>query len=237
MDISKKKNLNIGVIVLSRLNSSRLPGKALKQVGTKPLIKHVLDRLFVGFDMESIVLATSIEQSDDELVEYTQKLGLNTFRGSLENVAERFLCAAQNGGFDVVIRVTGDSLFTDVHIIKELLKYYSDGGYDFVSNRKFKSYPMGQTFEIVNVEKFAQVYKLFCEAEDFEHVTKFVYEHENELKWKIGHYVNPDGVHRNISLALDTVSDFEKLNQLLLRFPELEYSNYLDVINKYEKLF
>ena len=229
--------MNLGIVVLARLSSSRLPGKALMDIGGKPLIKHVLDRISKKFDKNLVVVATSTETSDDRLAIYIKGLGYNVFRGSLENVAERFMFAALENSFDTVVRVTGDSLFADPNIINDLLKVYLSGSYDIVSNRKIKSYPVGQTFEVINVRRYQDFYKLFKVSDDFEHVTNFFYQYEDLLKINLGHHQNPDGVFREISLALDTKEDFEKISQLFLIDYALEHKSYKEIYKLYEEQF
>lgn len=229
--------MKLGIIVLARLSSSRLPCKALLEFGGKPLIQHVLDRISFQFDKDLIVLATSLKSSDDRLASFVEGLGYKVYRGSLENVAERFMNAAISNDFDIAVRVTGDSLFADPQIITDLVEFFFNNSYDIVSNRKIKSYPIGQTYEVVDISKYKRFYKLFSRADDFEHVTNFFYEFEDLLNVKIGHFKNPDGIFREISLAIDTKDDYQRITNLFKNNPNMANLTYKEIYKFYEEHF
>ena len=78
-------------IIQARCSSKRFPNKALKIVYDKPLIHHVILKLLKSKKISKIIVATSNHKSDDKLVKYLKKIKVEFFRGSLQNVAKRFL--------------------------------------------------------------------------------------------------------------------------------------------------
>ena len=78
-------------IVQARCSSKRFPNKILKIVYDKPLIHHVILKLSKSKKISKIIVATSDHKSDEKLVKYLKKIKVQYFRGSLENVAKRFL--------------------------------------------------------------------------------------------------------------------------------------------------
>ena len=111
-----------GIIIFSRMSSSRLPGKALKRVGNKVLIEHVLDRaLRVG--SYRVILATSEERSDDPLVEFVNQnyKMVDIFRGDLLDVRARAIAACKFYKLDAFARICGDRPLFDVDIVKKLI--------------------------------------------------------------------------------------------------------------------
>lgn len=226
----------IGVVLLARLSSTRLPGKALIKIYGKPIIQHIIDRLQNNFEKENIILATSKEKSDDSLCKFAKIYGIPYYRGSLTNVAERFMEASIYAGFDISIRITGDSIFTDTNILNTMFKEARPEDYDMISNRRHKTYPIGQTFEIINMDRYKKLYPSFSAKEDFEHVTQYLYNNEKKAKLNIYHHINPDGIYRNISLAVDTPEDLEKAKEIVSKLGKsLNTTNYKKIYALYEK--
>ena len=107
------------VVLQARTNSSRLPGKVLLPINGYPVA--VLAALRAANKGRQVILATSVEQSDDGLVSIFEKFGLKYFRGSLDNVLDRFIGALTSWDDDtIVFRITGDNLFPDGAFIEEV---------------------------------------------------------------------------------------------------------------------
>jgi spore coat polysaccharide biosynthesis protein SpsF len=198
----------IGIVILSRFNSSRLPGKALRLLHGKPLLGHIVERLRTGLPDVPITLATSTEATDNPIEDFARQYHIRCYRGSLNNVAERFLMAAESSGFDYAVRITGDSLFIDPALVETLIAQVHAGNYDFVSNRKFQQYPIGQSVEIVRTAFYRRYFPAFSEPGDFEHVTEYFHKHADNIEMNAYHHHNPDGTFRAVSLAIDTPEDF-----------------------------
>jgi spore coat polysaccharide biosynthesis protein SpsF len=224
------------IILLARYSSNRLPGKAMMTIHGIPLIGHIINRLKYFFGEDWGILATSVHASDDAIQDYAVKNGVKCFRGSLENVAQRFLEAALLTNNKFAVRITGDSLFIDQNLIREFVEIAIEGDFDLVSNRKFSSYPVGQTVEVVKVETFSKIYPDFSSISHFEHVTSYLYEPQsNHLKIK--HMINPSGNHRSSSQAVDTPEDFIRAQKVFQCLGNKIYtSDYLTIEKQYEQL-
>jgi len=107
--------VNIGALVPVRLGSERLPGKALRPISGRPAITHLLDRLFASRHLapDRVVVCTTREETDDPLVEVVQAAGARVFRGSRDNILDRFAGAVDAFGFDAFIEADGDDLCVD----------------------------------------------------------------------------------------------------------------------------
>lgn len=217
-----------GFVILSRYSSQRLPGKALKTIGDLPLLGHIINRVKHNFPKLPLVVATSVEASDDPIQELAEHFGAQLYRGSLSNVALRFLETSEKFNFEYAIRITGDSLYIDPAIVRRVMNETLGNNFTLASNRKFKMYPIGQTVEIVHVKKLREYFAEFKTADDFEHVTDFFYRHESMLKENIIHHKNPDGTFRELSMAIDTPDDFKKAEKLFsyLGPEEFEKASY-----------
>ena len=104
-------------IVQARMSSSRLPKKVMKTILGKTVIQLLLERLSLSKRLDEIVVATSTESSDDDLVNHIKELGFKYFRGSESDVLSRFMGAAETYSADVVVRITGDCPLVDPSLV------------------------------------------------------------------------------------------------------------------------
>jgi len=220
-----------GIVLLCGFTSNRLPGKILMPLAGKPVLQHIISRL-ASLSLP-VCVATSNEVSDGPIVAYCKEHNINYFRDDLHNVALRFLNCALQMNVEYAVRITGDSVFIDPRIVKQLITVALNSGYDLVSNRNSKMYPVGQTVEVMKVETFRQYYPQFSTPGDFEHVTQFFYRNEETLPIKIFHATNPDGNQRLVSMAIDTPEDFARAQIVVQKMGDaIESATYLDIIKK-----
>jgi spore coat polysaccharide biosynthesis protein SpsF len=216
--------MTVGIIILCRYDSSRLPGKILREIRGKPILQYIYERVQKAVLPESIVVATSAEASDNPIVEYCKAQDIQVFRGSKNNVAQRFLDCSNTYGFDFCTRINGDNLFVDSDLLRKMLAIAEGSNYDFISNVRARTFPRGMSIEIVRRVFYEQAVKEFDKPEYFEHVTLFFYEHEHygcQL-----HITNQDcSEAAGINLAIDTPDDLKKAESLISRMTS-DHSNY-----------
>lgn len=205
--------MHVSGIVVARLDSSRLPGKALIEAGGIPLLEHVLTRAARIPGLGDLVLATSTRAVDDPLAEYAAKRGLPVFRGSALDVAGRVLACARGRGADYFIRLNGDSPCPDPELIGRGLALCAEGSPDFVTNLIGRTFPYGVAVEIVRVASYAALYPLFGENGDREHVTSYLYRHAAELD--VRRMVSQDPTQAEVRLVVDTPDDLDRFRRLL----------------------
>ena len=168
-------------IIQARLSSKRFPLKVLKNLRGKPLIMHVIDRVKLSKQINRIVVATSIEKSDDELTDFLSKNGIFCYRGSLNNVANRMLMCASKYNANEFMRINGDSPLIDPEIIDNAALLNKKGNYDLCTNVLLRSFPKGQSVEIIKT-KTLKKYILKFSNSDNEHVTQYFYKNPKNLK-------------------------------------------------------
>src|SRR5438876_12351415 len=105
--------VTIGLFIPVRLDSSRLPGKALLEIMGKPVIQHLVERLKLASSPDLIVICTSIDPADDPLVRVADESGVRVFRGSKEDLLERYRQAALKNRVDLIVSVDGDDILVD----------------------------------------------------------------------------------------------------------------------------
>ena len=201
----------IRLLVQARLNSSRLPRKVLLEVYKKPLIKYLVSRLN-GITHDKICIATSDQLVDDEIDGFCKENNISCFRGSLEDVAKRMLDAAKHYSADAFVRINGDSPLMDPKVIEEGIEIYQNSDYDLVTNTFPRSFPVGQSVEVIRTSTFEKAYQNMSTINHFEHVTKYYYEHPDDFR--IQNFTN----NRDLSkyrLVVDTPEDLIRIEKII----------------------
>lgn len=174
-------------ILQARVSSTRLPGKVLMPVVGEPMLYRQIERLRRCRGFDRLVVATSTDASDDSLASACRTWGVDCHRGSLGDVLDRFVDAARPYRPDSVVRLTGDCPLADPEVIDSVIRYFSEGGYDYASNIDPPTFPDGLDVEVM---RFSCLEQAHSEAElpsEREHVTPFV--RTNEGRFRIGRYV------------------------------------------------
>ena len=205
--------MKVGMILLCRYDSKRLPGKILKKIKGKRIIEYIIDRLNGVGNGYPIYVATSNEKSDDPIINFCKNKSIPFFRGSKSNVASRFLECSLKMNIDYAIRINGDNLFTDSNIILDMIKLTKTEKWSFLSNIYDRTFPMGVSVEIVNVELLKNKISLFDQYER-EHVMPYFYKNLDEsqvYKYKNENYSDDF----KIKLAIDDKNDFEFASKII----------------------
>ena len=131
-------------IIQARLSSKRLPNKVLKKINNKELLMYIIERIKEISSTNQIYVATSNNDSDQEIVNFCKSNNFNYYQGDLENVAKRFLDILKLTKCDSFVRICADSPLIDQNLILKMIKIYDSGEYDIVTNR-YSGFPSGQT--------------------------------------------------------------------------------------------
>jgi spore coat polysaccharide biosynthesis protein SpsF len=213
----------IGAIVQARMTSSRLPGKVLYEVAGKPMLQYLLERLEQCNCLDASVVATSVDDSDTPIAKYCRQHGVSCHRGSLTDVAGRFKEALDVNQFDTFARVNGDSPLLDQRLIEKGVDIFVAGDFDIVTNAQERTYPKGQTVEILRADTFRYGYKSMRAEDEFEHVTPYFYKHPEDFK--IHNFALPQNLN-HIRLSVDTQEDMDTFAAIVSRMetPHWEYT-------------
>jgi spore coat polysaccharide biosynthesis protein SpsF len=215
--------MNINISIEARMTSSRLPGKVLKKINDIPTLELMIKRIKNTKKVNQIIVATTINKSDDSIVEWCEENNISYFRGSEENVYERVLSAHKHYKTDIVIELTGDCPLLSCDIIEECLDFYLLNEYDYVSNCLEMSYPIGtavQVYSLNTLESISNNREL--DYQDKEHVTPYLYLSNKYKTYNIKaskkHYM-PE-----LSITLDTIEDFNLLEKICKNFDNIFFS-------------
>tara|TARA_X000001036_G_C20690230_1_gene809126 strand:- start:4300 stop:4977 length:678 start_codon:yes stop_codon:yes gene_type:complete len=200
---------SVCTVILARLGSSRLPKKMIKKFGEKTILDFILNRARNLDNWPNVILATTDLDQDDELEEIAKSHNIDTYRGSVDDVASRFIEAANKKNAKWINRVNGDNVFFDyekinygIKLIKKMQKI------EIISNVNENHIP-GFSVELISKDVMSKAYKemnLFQK----EHVTKFFY--ENVKNYNIHWLSNEENLS---ALAIDSIEDFNKAVTLL----------------------
>lgn len=202
--------MKIGIIVQARMASTRLPGKIMKEILGKPILEHVILRLMPVKNTDKIVIATTKNARDDIVAELARKLGVGIFRGSEDNVLERFYEAADQFHLDPIVRITSDCPLIDSGVVERVINFYCERQpVDYVTTGIERTFPRGMGAEVFSFKTLEKAYKEATKNYEKEHVTPYIY--ENRMKFKIGIYKN-DVDYSHHRWTVDTIEDFELVN-------------------------
>ena len=222
-------------IIPARLDSTRLPGKALRQAKGRPLIGYVIARALRISGLDALIVATTNLPHDDPLAEYVASQGIAVYRGEPRDVALRLLNSAKEFNGDYLVRLNADSPFLDPGLIVQGIKYCHDSAPDLVTNLLGRTFPYGISVEVVRVATLRQVYTHMALPEDREHVTKYFYDHLQEFK-----AVTMQSQLKELAdarLVVDTEDDFRMFEMIVEELGDrLERSQYSDIAQLYLNL-
>lgn len=206
--------MKVVIIVQARMTSTRLPGKILLPVLGKPLLEYQIERLKRCNKADGIVIATTINASDDVLVEKAKQWGVGCYRGDEEDVLSRYCEAAADFEADAIVRITSDCPLIDPAVVDRVINAFiaHPKRYDYVSNILHRTYPRGMDTEVVSAATLLKVAQLTQEPRFREHVTAFIYQNPEMFQIHGVEFDRDESRHR---WTVDTIEDFELIRRIL----------------------
>jgi glutamate-1-semialdehyde 2,1-aminomutase len=168
--------MKVVALVQARMGSTRLPDKVMKPIGGIPMIELLLSRLSRAKEIDEIVVASSVDERNQPLVEHVRKLGFACEQGSENDVLDRFIQAARAHQADVVVRITGDCPLVDPELVDEAVRRFKTSGVDYFSNVAPPTYPDGLDIEVCTYKALEKASQETSKPFDHEHVTPYVRE-------------------------------------------------------------
>jgi len=224
-------------IVQARMSSSRLPGKVLKNLAGKPAIWHVFNQLSFSKKIDQIVLATSINEEDDQLEEWARKNDINFFRGDLDNVLKRFYDTASYYNGDIIVRITADCPLIDPSVVDKVIQKFLEGNYDYLSNTNPPTFPDGLDTEVFTFNTLKEAYQNAKLKSELEHVTPYIWNHPE--KFKLGNLTSSEN-YEHLRWTLDNPEDYKFLSEifdnLFIENSHISHKTVLDFLAENEQL-
>lgn len=225
----KYYTMKIHAIIQARMSSQRFPGKSLYRVQGKPMLQFLVESLSHCKRLDGVVVATSVEASDDSIAAFCLASKINCFRGPLDDVAGRFLLASETVGCDAFVRVNGDSPLLDYRLVDRGLKLFLSGEYDVVTNVLKRTFPKGESIEVVRTSVFSDACARMSSSDEREHVTRYFY--NNSDMFKIINFESGYD-YGNVQLSVDSSDEmgiFENMVKFMKK-PHWDH-DFLDLVN------
>lgn len=221
--MNRPQKNKIGIIVQARMGSSRLPGKTLKNLAGKPSLWHVYNRCKASKYAAMVVVATTIDKSDDQVEKFCKKYKIPYFRGDVNHVLSRYHGAAKKFKIDVIARITADCPLIDPATIDCVFKAHGDQKCDYISNvvPGERTFPRGLDVEVFTFAALDKAFRQATEPMETEHVTPYIWQNKHK-DYKIGKIVTaPKNLNRPYRLTIDYPEDFALIDVIYEKF-----SNY-----------
>ena len=209
-------SINYGVIIQARMSSTRAPSKVAYKILGKEMLFHQIKRL-QNNGIENVFVASSLKPDDAEVAEIAKKCGVETFRGSLDNVLERYIMAAKNFSVENIIRVGGDDPLIDPCCIKSLIQAHKNQRADFIYASHKYGWIYGTAAELVECSALEKAQRLAVSKSDKEHVVTFIRNNNAFPQYRISpekkELIRPD-----IYFSVDYSQDIELITEVLTYF-------------------
>ena len=219
------------MLLLARLDSSRLPGKQLKKISDEETVISLMVKRLRKCKVDApMILTTSERAVDDPLVDFALQNNLGVFRGSLDNVAGRCLEAMKTNDLDWFIRICADSPLMDPIIVDQVAEEFLSNDSDLTSNVFIThDFPYGCSVEIVTREAMQRMCDLSDDPYYLEHVTAYAYKHENDFK--IHGVRAEESYSKDVqSITVDTLEDYHKTVYMVENLEDPVNASLADIV-------
>jgi spore coat polysaccharide biosynthesis protein SpsF len=193
-------------IIQARLTSTRLPKKVMMPLGSsgKSILEHAYERLSMAKHIDKVVFAIPDSSMNDELAEFMKSRGIEFYRGSEDDVLDRFYQCAINYNPEIVVRATCDNPLVDYNIADDLWEHLGNNDYVYCKN-----VPLGTGVEVFTMKALAKCYNEATTGSEHEHVTPYIYTHLDKFCVFVRDFCMP-----SYRLTVDEERDYELANRI-----------------------
>lgn len=246
-----EQSYRLGVIVQARTGSTRLPKKVILNFDEgDSILDIILDKLNGSLKADvPIILATSTNEADNCLEEYARKRSIDIFRGDDQDVLLRFVEAAKRYNLSHIIRICADNPLIHIGSIEHLITIFKNefdkngNDIDYLSYKNGMSVPTIKTHwglfaEIVSLKALKKVLDLTSDSIFHEHVTNYIYEHEQDFNIMLIAAIDSIINRNDIRLTIDDQEDFNLISEIYRNVKKHQHSieyllSFLDQNERY----
>ena len=214
------------VIIQARMGSSRLPGKILMPLGSTDNLTYVTERCKKIDGVSKVLVATSSLSQDDAVEKWCENHQISCYRGSEDDVLDRFIQAAKLYEPDYVIRVTADCPFVDYEMASDMVALMKKEQVDIIDLEG--QLPRGLAVEVISYQALQYINEKGHENRHREHVTYYAYEFKEQFK-RVSYVADEMRNEPSLRITLDTDADYELLSKIANHFDDIFVSS-TDVI-------
>jgi spore coat polysaccharide biosynthesis protein SpsF (cytidylyltransferase family) len=226
--------MKILAITQARVGSTRLPGKVLKTVNNMSLLEIHLSRILHSKKISKVKVATTTETEANKIVIIADKLGVESYRGSIDDVLKRYYFTARSDNPDYIVRLTSDCPLIDSFEIDRVIDRCIHGNYDYASNNLEPTFPDGMDVEVFKFSALKEAYQNATLKSDREHVTPYIWRNSTVKGGKIFRslsvkYKEDFSKYR---LTVDTQEDFDLIEKLIFHLGvDKKWMDYVNFLN------
>jgi spore coat polysaccharide biosynthesis protein SpsF len=225
------KKQRVVAIIQARMESTRLPGKVLAQIQGEPMLGWVVERARLAKSLDDVVVATTQNGTDDEIVKYCHSIGVKIFRGDPLDVLDRYWNAVEEFNAEIVVRITADCPLIDPDLIDETVMALveTESNVDFAATRLpwKRTFPIGLDVEACTHDALGIAWREASERYQREHVMPFIYENPERFNIVL---LDADMDYGKMRWTVDTEEDLKFLRQIARRLPDQRSFRWHDVL-------
>jgi len=206
--------MKIVATIEARMTSTRLPGKVMLPAMGKPMLHYLVERLKAVPSIDDIVLATTINKTDDVFADFAKEENIGCFRGSEDDVMLRVVKAAESVNADVIVEITGDCPILDPKIVEQTIATYKSSNVDYVS---IKNFPVGMDTQVLAFEALKKSLSMTDDPLAHEHVTMHI--RDNPQLFTKTYFVAPPELEwPKLEVVLDEKDDYTLIKAIIEHF-------------------
>lgn len=215
-------------VIQARMGSTRLPGKALRLIAGETMLARVVRRVCQASLLDEVVVATSVEPADMAIVAECERLGIPFFRGSEDDVLDRYYQAAQAFQAEAVVRITADCPLIDAEVIDQVVQTWQQTGADYVSNvLTARTYPRGLDTEVFSLATLSRAWQEAADPFQRVHVTPYIYQNPHLFFLK---GITVEGNYGRYRWTVDTLEDWQFVQAVYAHFAPRSDFGWRDVL-------
>jgi spore coat polysaccharide biosynthesis protein SpsF len=209
--------MKVLAIIQARMGSTRLPGKVLMPLGGKPMLERIVSRVRRCRNLTGVMVATTVEPGDDLIAQWCEQAGCPYFRGSQDDVLDRYYQAARPEAPDAVVRITSDCPLIDPGVVDDLITLYREKLPDYATNVfPLRTFPRGLDTEVVSFQALEHIWRVDTDPSLREHVTYYIEKNAESFRIECLSQDQDLSYHR---WTVDTAEDLAFAQAIYERFP------------------
>jgi len=229
--------MQVLAILQARATSTRLPGKVLKKILGKPMLELQLERMRRAGCYDELIVATSNQPSDNEIVRLCSSLHIGCFRGNLEDVLDRYYQAAAQYRARHIVRMTADCPVAEPQVMDAAITLHLEQKNDYTCASMESGWPDGLDVEVMRREILETAWREARTPEEREHVTPFIRQHPE--KFRLGYLAAPVD-YSNQRWTVDTPEDFSLITRIYEALypdnPQFDMQDILQLLRQHQNL-
>ena len=222
----------IGCIIQARIGSTRLPGKVMQKIdNVNTVLDYVINQVKASKKIEKIIVSTTTLSEDDIICEYLNLQKIEFFRGSSEDVLDRYYQCAKEFSLENIVRITADNPLIDPNVIDIIIDKYKNNKCDIVSNTIHRTFPYGTEVEVFSFKTLERTWKNAVKKSEREHVTPFIYDLKN--KFVLINIENEENIS-HIRYTVDRIEDLKLVKEIIKNI-QTRPIHIQDIVKLYKK--